>query len=796
MQQHACIMKQPKVETVDLSCGALVGRTPTSVQPKDLSDEMFDTSIQTLLAQPKYEGSGTSVVQMPVPQNPSHVSDRPCFVQTAVCPKVETRDMHAVKRPTCISQQNALQLGLESSGMPDVQTPAPLQPKVEFGGGPVVHTPVPVQLKLESSGMPAVQTPVPVLPEVEFCRMSVVQTPALVHPKVESSGMCAVQTPLRVQPKVDSAGMPAVQMPLIVQPKVESSGMHAVQTLLPREPKVEPFGMCAVLTPMAVQPKIDSSGMCAVQMPLPLQPKIDSSGMCAVQMPLLIPPKAKSSEMRAVQTTPSVVAQPTVEHNSIAGVQIRTMGKSMNESVGIVEMPNMLQPKNQVGGVLFVNTPIVIQTVDKTGGTRLQELNNKTQQKYSEASSRYGQGKGPSSSDMESTVPSEPKEIHSEPYRCSLCSANFNAASYLLKHLTVAHPQGSGKENCIEKYPRLSQQSFHANDMTSKGSFSHPFQCKVCEAILASFPQLKMHLMKHAGIRPHKCDTCGKRFTCKDILRRHIRHHANIGKEKSHKCTVCGVAYHMKFNLQKHMKTHTGADRSFCPWCHGSFVRLELHIFAKHKDKIDTPGHVCHTCGKAFLLRSQLNSHMMVHKMPNAKKFVCDVCGDRLATRIGLRNHLYTKHVGKCSSDMVVCEVCGRTFPTRSLLHKHVYAVHKAAKPHKCEICNYAFKAKASLINHLQIHTGDKPHKCKVCGVGFASAINIIQHMRTHTGEKPFKCTVCDVAFARKDNIKQHMRIHTGEKPYTCPVCKAKFARSDNFRRHVMRHGDQHLESL
>ena len=373
---------------------------------------------------------------------------------------------------------------------------------------------------------------------------------------------------------------------------------------------------------------------------------------------------------------------------------------------------------------------------------------------------------------------------------CTVCGAGFltqtGLISHLRRHIAIQYYECSVCGQVFVKNSALQNHIRHSHRAEKL------YQCSVCETTLKSLRSLKVHLYSHAGRQRYRCNICDKKFVQRRCLRWHLLY-VHIG-EKQHKCTLCDAAFARKSCLRQHIRTHTGEGRSPCPWC-GVFISKKVstvkkHILAKHPDKSDVTGHVCPVCSKAFLFEGYLEKHMAVHKV-DRERYICDACGQGLATRDSLKCHLYT-HIGDSSADSVVCDVCGRKFPCHMFLRNHM-ASHRSlnsAKRHLCEVCDQIFKSKVSLIYHLQSHAGSKPHKCKICGVGFTQQFNIVQHMRTHTGEKPFKCNVCNVAFARKDNIKQHMRTHTGEKPYTCNVCQAKFARSDNFRRHVMRHDD------
>ena len=79
--------------------------------------------------------------------------------------------------------------------------------------------------------------------------------------------------------------------------------------------------------------------------------------------------------------------------------------------------------------------------------------------------------------------------------------------------------------------------------------------------------------------------------------------------------------------------------------------------------------------------------------------------------------------------------------------------LHIDEKPHKCDVCEKAFRTMSNMIRHYQKHTGERPHECVECGQAFAQKYSLQQHMiHRHSEEKRFQCEICDKLFKTKVN--------------------------------------------
>ena len=176
---------------------------------------------------------------------------------------------------------------------------------------------------------------------------------------------------------------------------------------------------------------------------------------------------------------------------------------------------------------------------------------------------------------------------------------------------------------------------------TLKRVYNYNHKCDVCGKGFVSPSKLKMHKdTVHEGKKNWICSECGKAYAHKTVLKRHVEtvhegkevpketvicpqcgitflkvslnHHINTVHEgiKPHKCDTCGKAYPKQYQLQRHIKTiHEGHKPFNCDDCGKSFSQshyLKSHIMAVHEG---IRNFKCETCGKLFAQSGQLYTH-------------------------------------------------------------------------------------------------------------------------------------------------------------------------------------------
>ncbi|KAG0444704.1 hypothetical protein HPB47_013482, partial [Ixodes persulcatus] len=308
-------------------------------------------------------------------------------------------------------------------------------------------------------------------------------------------------------------------------------------------------------------------------------------------------------------------------------------------------------------------------------------------------------------------------------------------------------------------------------------SVNKDLECPVCGKQFTKKYYLQRHLQMTScsgGPPPaHPCEVCGKIYSRKDNLREHLRAHAGeVTRRKKYKCDHCGKTFHGISLLKIHIRTHTGERPFSCDFCSKGFPSVTA--LNKHR-RIHTgeKPYSCAECGmrcvplppvnvvalfnslpanRGFSLKGTLNRHTRIHTGIRPHK--CPYCGKEFIQGGGLKAHLF-HHTGM---NGFKCSVCDKVFNRKARLDLHMKYLHLKLKPHVCGECGKGFTRREDLTRHSVLHTGEKPYQCPTCHKRFAIKPSLKIHMVTHTKEEPRSCHECGRAFIRKDCLMRHMR--------------------------------------
>ncbi|CAH1980876.1 unnamed protein product [Acanthoscelides obtectus] len=298
----------------------------------------------------------------------------------------------------------------------------------------------------------------------------------------------------------------------------------------------------------------------------------------------------------------------------------------------------------------------------------LRDVLNKSQQK--EAQLTEDDVKSESSDDIDKNTDSrtnpvlgdikeeeeEPSNLNNDgPVSCETCSQMFSTRIGLMDHYKEAagcRPEGYASSQNIVQYLDKSQADCKTEseaEYDGKGNHlkgKRMFLCNFCGKNYTRKNGLDRHILSHTGVKPFECKECGKRYITKDTLKTHILTHTGI---KAFKCQLCGKNFTQSSHLSYHMKRHQGERPFICTYCGKCFVS-NYHLERHKLMHTGVKPYQCKECGKQFVRSTTLRDHLLAHT--GEKPFVCQHCGKQFNRKQSLTNHVLI-HTGRHNENAV-----------------------------------------------------------------------------------------------------------------------------------------------
>lgn len=268
-----------------------------------------------------------------------------------------------------------------------------------------------------------------------------------------------------------------------------------------------------------------------------------------------------------------------------------------------------------------------------------------------------------------------------------------------------------------------------------------------------------------------------------------------IQKYISFKCMICPTENLTNLQEWKSHMRHTHSDPFPVIICCDRKLRdrkrILDHISFHHEAE---PQFECETCGKKFMRKPYLISHMKTHKILVDKNFQCEKCPEKFFYRVQLLKHQLV-HMTSEEQKLVKlydCKQCGRQYAAQANLNSHIRRVHKKLSTLVCHICAKIFNKKERLTAHvLYKHTENPPkHQCEHCGIELANNDTYRRHVKVyHTNQGSFSCDICGKIMVTEMQLKSHKRFtHETERKYACEYCQKAFKRQIELTEHLTIH--------
>lgn len=231
-------------------------------------------------------------------------------------------------------------------------------------------------------------------------------------------------------------------------------------------------------------------------------------------------------------------------------------------------------------------------------------------------------------------------------------------------------------------------------------------QCPNCRKFFTSRSKLKIHMMREAGEKAHRCPLCDYSSVEKNALNRHMASiHEGVSNfyTDTYSCPVCQETFKLSQALKDHMKGHKAEQTLlFCfdPGCdQASSDRKEYLRHMKESHGIQAVECRYHACTALFKSREEMEEHRKNHYA-----FHCQECDFVCSNKHTFRKHRKRGHPGK---EELACRFCPYKSFNPVEYADHVGKMHANEKIHRCGECDFATAHKRVLIRHKLLHTGN-----------------------------------------------------------------------------------------
>ncbi|KAJ8711326.1 hypothetical protein PYW07_008568 [Mythimna separata] len=217
---------------------------------------------------------------------------------------------------------------------------------------------------------------------------------------------------------------------------------------------------------------------------------------------------------------------------------------------------------------------------------------------------------------------------------------------------------------CSKSFTRLFGLRYHM----AKHSDTRKYLCAKCGKTFYSANGLMQHSKSHREIAQFKCGFCHKTYRSRQSLKEHFRV-AHSSNRMLFVCVTCGKRFTARSTLNKHVKTHNG-EKFACSNCPKTYTRasyLRHHMLTHMGQQKPRPFACTHQgCARSFPTKHSLTVHI-AHAHTTERPHKCVTCFKSFATATGLKIHIESH-----GNNMVSCNLCGKKLRNKRVLQKHM----------------------------------------------------------------------------------------------------------------------------
>ncbi|XP_021919494.1 zinc finger protein 62-like isoform X2 [Zootermopsis nevadensis] len=173
-------------------------------------------------------------------------------------------------------------------------------------------------------------------------------------------------------------------------------------------------------------------------------------------------------------------------------------------------------------------------------------------------------------------------EMYKNKFPCQQCPKVFRTPSGLKYHTSIH----TGK---YAVYCEICGKGMHSEIVLEEHKATHTkeirYTCELCGRNFSSNSTYRMHRKWHDNPLPYKCKICDRKFKHTSILAVHMRR-AHTG-ERPYKCPHCPYTFSVSSTLHKHIILHTKKYPHNCKLCGKGFTtrtKIARHMAKAHND--------------------------------------------------------------------------------------------------------------------------------------------------------------------------------------------------------------------
>lgn len=261
-----------------------------------------------------------------------------------------------------------------------------------------------------------------------------------------------------------------------------------------------------------------------------------------------------------------------------------------------------------------------------------------------------------------------------------------------------------------------------------------------------------------------------------------FEHLETVHRDDDLKCKLCRHKSQTARGFDNHIQIHVFPEllshQLLCHGCGKSYQKaceLKRHIKLAHEDKTKREIYFyCDQCDFKTFSKMNIKRHLMTIHL-GIRAFSCKLCPDKKYTsKITLDQHMITKHNQETE---FVCQCCKRKFPTMSFLRSHLKSACSGAPGSN-------FRERGN-PNEYREALDNNQYRCKLCGLVCNGKGKIAQHF-AQRHKHSNACNLCPATFNSYSNLKKHIQIlHKKIHKYSCSFCSRTFGQKNQLQSHV-----------